>query len=622
MTRPKHHPLITVKLFINSSLCSAIIDSGCNASCISDKLVKDLKLNLIHLDRTVTFKTPNNIVKCLGRVTCEVTIGYKTLKTQLYVLSALNHPIILGLDLIKMFSLEISPTLQMFQHIHLNGVVCKEEINTNENHSPNTNLVNTLSTPITNTHLSKINKLVQDFQTIFALNKYDVGLISSTRCMIELNSNTPINLRPYRCNPKDRKLLEDQIQSLLDKNLIQKSTSQYAFPVTMVKKKDADTKERLCVDFRKLNAVTIADNHPFPRIEDIVDHLRDSEVFTILDMNSGFWHVRVHPKDIYKTAFVTQTDHYEWLVMPFGLRNAPAIFQRTVNNILKRHNLTSFCKNYLDDILIHSENIDIHLEHLKKVFEALSKENIKLKLSKCQFAQNEVVYLGHIITKNKIQPLNDNAKSINDFPAPRNVKTLQRFLGKVNFYHKFIPNAPTLLAPLYRLLQKGQEFQWTEECEDSFRKIKSFLIKQPILAIFNPHAPCYLYTDASKLGIGAVLKQPQSDNQLHPIGFFSKKLLPYQKNYSSTELECLAIIEAIEYWHHYLYGNQFTVITDHQALQWLKNVKKPNSRLFNWSLRLSQYNFNIEFRPGKDNQEADCLSRNPFQGEEKFANLL
>jgi len=178
--------------------------------------------------------------------------------------------------------------------------------------------------------------------------------------------------------------------------------------------------------------------------------------------------------------------------MPFGLRNAPAIFQRTVNNILKKHNLTSFCKNYLDDNLIHSENIDIPLEHLKKFFEALFKENIKLKLSKCQFAQNEAVYLGHIITKNKIQPLNDNTKFINDFSAPRKVKTLSRFLGKVNFYHKFISNAPTLLEPLYRLLQKKQEFKRTEECEDSFLKIKFFLIKQPILAVFNPHAPCYL----------------------------------------------------------------------------------------------------------------------------------
>jgi len=172
----------------------------------------------------------------------------------------------------------------------------------------------------------------------------------------------------------------------------------------MVKKKDADKKERLCVDFRKLNAVTAPDNHPFPRIEDIVDQLRDNEVFTILDMSSGFCHIRIHPKDVYKTAFVTQGDHYEWLVMPFGLRNAPAIFQRTIHNILQKHNLTPFCKNYLDDILIHSKGINEHLEHLKRVFEVLQLENIKLKLSKCQFAQPEVQYLGHIITKNKIQP--------------------------------------------------------------------------------------------------------------------------------------------------------------------------------------------------------------------------
>ena len=228
-----------------------------------------------------------------------------------------------------------------------------------------------------------------------------------------------------------------------------------------------------------------------------------------------------------------------------------------------------------------------HLQHLKHVFSVLQLENIKLKLSKCQFAQIEVQYLGHIISKNQIRPLNDNTKSINDFPSPTNIKSVQRFLGKVNFYLKFIPNAPTILAPLYQLLKKGQKFEWTKDCENSFQSIKSFLIKQPVLAIYNPNAPCYLFTDASKVGIEAVLKQPQTDDQLHPIGFFSKKLLQYQRNYSSTELECLAIIESIEYWHHYLYGQKFTVITDHQALRWLRNIKKPNSRLFNWSLRLS-----------------------------------
>ena len=583
-----------------------------------------MNLKLLPLDKTINYKTANGEIHCLGRVRCNITIGFKTRNTQLYVLKGLRHPFLLGLDLISAFSLEISPNLRIFQHLDTKGVEQKEELQPSKDHEKNLEKnLQILSVPITPTHFTRINRLIQRFSSLFATDKYDIGLISVNRCDIELNSHVPINLRPYRCNPMEKKMLEDQIQNLLNHGLIQKSTSQYAFPVTLVKKKDAENKERLCIDFRKLNAITTPDNHPFPRIEDIVDQLRDDEVFTILDMNSGFWHIRMNPKDIYKTAFVTPSDHYEWLVMPFGLRNAPAIFQRAIHNLLKRQNLTSFCKNYLDDILIHSRDINQHLLHLEQVFKTLQLENVKLKLSKCQFAQPVVNYLGHVVSKNKIQPLNDNTKSINEFPSPNNLKSVQRFLGKVNFYHKFIPNAPTLLAPLYQLLKKNQKFNWTEECEEAFQKVKTFLVKQPILAIYNSDAPCYLFTDASKFGVGAVLKQPQADKQLHPIGYFSKKLLQYQKNYSSTELECLAIIESIEYWHHYLYGKKFTVITDHQALRWLRNIKKPNSRLFNWSLRLSQYDFNVEYRPGKLNQEADCLSRNPFENEEDYdINLL
>ena len=445
-------------------MCNATVDSGCNVSCISEKLMKDLKLKLLPLDTTVNYKTANDIIQCLGRVKCRVTIGFKIMDVQLYVLKALLHPFLLGLDLIAAFSLEISPSLQIFQHLNENGIERREEILPSKTYQENfeTNL-HTLSTPITPLHFSQINQLIQQYSPIFALDKYDVGLISLSKCDIELNSHIPINLRPYRCNLKDKEILEEQIRNLLDNGLIQKSTSQYAFPVTLVKKKDTDNKERLCIDFRKLNAISIPDNHPFPRIEDIVDQLRDDEVFTILDMNSGFWHIRMNPKDIYKTAFVTQNDHYEWLVMPFGLRNAPAIFQRAVHNILKRHNLTSFCKNYLDDILIHSKDINQHLVHLKQVFQTLQSENVKLKISKCQFAQSKVHYLGHIVSKNKIQPLNDNTKSINEFPPPNNIKSVQRFLGKVNFYHKFIPNAPTLLAPLYQLLKKNQKFIWTKD---------------------------------------------------------------------------------------------------------------------------------------------------------------
>ena len=332
--------------------------------------------------------------------------------------------------------------------------------------------------------------------------------------------------------------------------------------------------------------------------------------------------MRVHPKDTHKTAFVTQYDHYEWLVMPFGFRNSPATFQRIIYNLLQKHNLTPFTKNYLDDILIYSKNPTDHLKHLESVFKAFKDENVKLKLSKCQFLKEKVTYLGYDLEKNKITPLHDNTNSIKNFPRPNNVKNIQQFLGKVNFYHKFIPNAPKILAPLYQLLKKDQPFIWSENCELAFNQIKNLLTSQPVLSIFNPEKECFLYTDASKVGIGAVLKQNQADGELHPVGFFSKKLLDYQLNYSVTELECLAIIEAIEYWHHYLYGKKFTVVTDHQALKWLKNMKKPNSRLFNWSYRLSIYDFDIKYIPGKDNVEADCLSRNPFHSNTVKINLL
>ena len=178
-----------------------------------------------------------------------------------------------------------------------------------------------------------------------------------------------------------------------------------------------------------------------------------------------------------------------------------------------------------------------------------------------------MLYLEHCLSDNKIIPLHDNTLSIKEFPKPSYIKSLQRFLGKVNFYHKFIVNAPKILHPLYDLLKKGKKFLWTEECENAFQQIKDLLASQPVLAVFNPNSHCYLFTDASRQGLGAVLKQVQTDGELHPIGYFSKKLLKYQQNYSVTELECLAIVEVVEYFHHYLYGQTFTIITDHQTLK-------------------------------------------------------
>jgi len=555
--------------------------------------------------------------------------------------------------LINKFGLSLNEDYQVFQKLLIDNQIIKEEINSNYSFKTETNIKNidynknelkvNLTEILDNRNISikslnennstitekiEINNLVNKYSEVFSKDKYDLGSVTIEQCKIELTNNIPINLRPYRCSQEDQKLIDNQINKLLEKNLIRKSLSAYSFPITLVDKKDEGKKSRLCIDYRKLNSIAIADNYPFPRLDDIIDKLHDCEYFSTLDISSGFWHIKVEPKDVHKTAFVTMNDHFEWLVMPFGYRNSPSIFQRIIRNILKKHNLITFSDNYLDDILIYSKSFNEHLKHIELVLKALIDENIKLKLSKCSFSQKRVKYLGHIISKNKVRPLSDNINAINDFPTPLTVKNVQQFLGKVNYYHKFIPNVPKLLNPLYQLLHKNSKFIWTKECDQSFNTIKNFLISTPILAIYNPNEECILYTDASKVGLGAVLKQKQSDNKLHPIGYFSKKLLKYQNNYSITELECLAIIESIEYWHHYLYGKKFTVITDHNALKWLKTIKKPNSRLFNWSLKLSQYDFDIKYQSGKNNIEADTLSRNPITDSNeskeylKIVNLL
>ena len=513
--------------------------------------------------------------------------------------------------------------LKVFQVIEENNEFIETEIQSNYTHfnenSKFTQTVNSCQSDknfncepnLTSNQLIQLENTLNQFIHIFSKHKYDIGQINTELCEVHLSNKIPVNLRPYRCSASDQTLIDQQIKCLLEHNIIRKSVSPYASPITLANKKDEGKRTRLCTDLRALNKCVITDSFPFPLFSEIIDKLSDCEFFTTLDITSGFWHIKVNPKDTYKLAFVTIHEHYEWLRMPFGYKCSPQIFQRIIQTILKKHNLFAFSRNYLDDILIFSKDFNQHLIHIQKVLHAFQTENIKLKMSKCKFARKSVQYLGHLITKNKFTPLNDNLIAIREFPVPSKIKNVQQFLGKINYYCKFIPFAYKILNPLYKLLKKDNRFEWTDSCQNSFDNIKKFLMSKPILSIYNPNKMCHLFTDASRIGIGAVLKQMQTDGELHPIGYFSRKLLSYQQNYDITELECLAIVQAIDYWHHYLYGQKFLVYSDHNALRWLKTIKKPNSRLFNWSLKLSQYDFEVKYISGKKNLESDSLSRNP-----------
>jgi len=255
----------------------------------------------------------------------------------------------------------------------------------------------------------------------------------------------------------------------------------------------------------------------------------DCKFFTTLDINSAFWSIPLRIRDRQKTGFVTQEGHYQWTCLPFGLKTSPAIFQRILVNIIRKHNLSNFVVNYIDDIMIFSKTFDEHLDHLKQLLDAIVEEGFRLKFTKCKFAANSVKYLGHFITENTVTPLKDNLKSIIDFPAPQNRKQIRQFLGKVNFYGKYIPNVSILLDPLHNLLRKDVTFDWSDDCKNAFSKIKKYLCSKPILAIYNQKAPTFIYTDASIKGIGAILKQTQKDGTQKPVAYFSKKLSNSQK---------------------------------------------------------------------------------------------
>ncbi|CAB3230820.1 unnamed protein product [Arctia plantaginis] len=486
-----------------------------------------------------------------------------------------------------------------------------EEIKVNFNEHVNKNDFITNLHHLDNIKKSRIHNLIENYNTIFAKDKYDVGTVTGYEARIDLKVDKYCSKRPYRWTLEDKIEIVKQVGNLLKNNLIEESYSPFAAPVTLAFKRDENTKSRLCIDFRELNKIVIPQAQPFALISDLIVKARNCKYFTTLDINSAFWSIPLRIEDRQKTGFVTQDGHYQWTCLPIGLKTSPAIFQRILSNILRNNNLKDFTENYIDDILIFSQSFEEHIDHIEKVLKAIIKEGFRLKFKKCTFAATSVKYLGHRIGNNTVKPLKDNIISIRNFPTPKTRKNIRQFLGKINFYHEYIPNSSILLDPLHKLLRKDAQFIWSEECEETFSNIKNLLCSQPVLEIFDKDLPITIYTDASLNGIGAILKQIKKNGKEKPVGYFSKKLNDSQKREKAIYLECLAIKEAIKYWQYWLIGRKFTVFSDHKPLENLNIKARTDDELGDLTFYLSQYDFNIKYIPGKNNTEADSLSRNP-----------
>uniref|UniRef100_A0A2N9H2J6 Integrase catalytic domain-containing protein n=1 Tax=Fagus sylvatica TaxID=28930 RepID=A0A2N9H2J6_FAGSY len=366
-----------------------------------------------------------------------------------------------------------------------------------------------------------------------------------------LPGSGPISKAPYRMAPAELKELKEQLQELLDKGFIRPSVSPWGAPVLFVKKKDGSM--RLCIDYREINRVTVRNKYPLPRIDDLFDQLQGAQIFSKIDLRSGYHQLKIKPDDVPKTAFRTRYGHYEFLVMPFGLTNAPAAFMDLMNRVFKPF-----------------------LDH--------------------------VAFLGHVISKDGISVDPKKVEAVVEWNRPNNVTEIRSFLGLAGYYRRFVEGFSHLAMPLTRLTQKGVKFEWSEECEQSFQELKRRLVSAPILTIPDGSGGLIIYSDASKKGLGCVLMQHG-----RVVAYASRQLKPYEQNYPTHDMELAAVVFALKIWRHYLYGVQCEIFTDHKSLKYIFTQKELNMRQRRWLELIKDYDLTIKYHPGKANVVADAL---------------
>ncbi|KAE8297832.1 Retrovirus-related Pol polyprotein from transposon 17.6 Protease [Larimichthys crocea] len=435
-----------------------------------------------------------------------------------------------------------------------------------------------------------------------------VGRTGILKHQIFLTSPVPIRQKPYRVSPPKQKVMKELIEDMLKDDVIEPSYSAWASPVVLIPKREG--KPRFCVDFRKVNENTVTDAYPIPTIQEILESLSGAVVFSSLDLNSGYWQVEMDPEVREVTAFICSHGLFQFKVMPFGLKNAPATFQRLMERALGELKGV-ICFVYLDDIIIFSSSWEQHSYDVQAVLDKLQNAGLTVNMKKSKLFRTSLKFLGHIVSATGVQVDPDKIEAVQNLPAPTNLKALQRFLGMAGWYHRFVPNFSQIAEPLNALNKKGAKFRWSPECQTAFITLKNHLVKPPVLAHPNFNAPFVVYTDASEIGLGAVLVQKSSYGTEEVLAFASRSLNPAEKNYAATELECLAVVWAVEKWRTYLEGRLFTVVTDHASLLWVFKTTKPSTRLIRWALRLQEFTFTVEYRKGKYNTVPDALSRAP-----------
>lgn len=566
-----------------------LLDSGASVSVLGKGCGETIsKLNLKVSQFNSSLKTADgNRQSIIGYV--EVPVTYKGLTREIlfYLSPTLKQNVYLGVNFWKSF--EIAP--QIF--------VSELETTSDTTILNSNTLIDTLST----FEKSELFKVIDDFPSYAKLG---LGLTQLETHTIDTGDSVPFKIKHYPLSPPRQQETYAEIDRMLSLGVIEESNSPYCSPIVLVRKPG---KNRLCLDSRKLNELTKKDAYPLPHINGLLSRLQDTHYISGIDLKDAFWQIPLDESSREKTAFaVPGRPLYQYKVMPFGLCNAAQRMSRLMDKVIPSR-LRENVFIYLDDLLVCTPDLRSHINVLKEVAKCLRNAGLTINVEKSRFCQKEIKYLGYIVGQGTLRTNQERVEAIQNFPLPTTPRQIRRFVGMTGWYRQFISNYADVAAPLTDCLKKQERFTITPEAEASFEKLKEALTTAPVLVQPDFSKPFTIQCDASRVGVGGVLVQRDGEGEEHPIAYVSQKLNKAQRNYTVTELECLAAIVCLKRFRPYVEGLKFKIITDHSSLRWLMSQKDLSGRLGRWSLKLQSFDFDIEYRKGSANIVPDALSR-------------
>lgn len=568
-------------VFINNVKIVALVDSGSDLTLLREEQYKKIGSPMLS-KRQVQFRgAGSGRFETLGDTNVNLIIDHEIYPIIVHIVpdGVVQNGLILGTDFLRSVELNIKKGVVTITKLENSDIDLFEVLKIDVIESDKLDLSHIKDESIKN----EVTELIMN---------YSPQKIKETgvEMRIVLMDDIPVYERPRRLADIEEKDVEKQVRKWYDAGIIKLSISDYCSRVVPVPRKNGPV--RVCVDYRKVNTKTVKVRFPAPIIEEQLDKLQGAKIYTTMDMENGFLHVRIEEGSRKYTAFSVPSGHYEFTRAPFGFCNSPAYFFRYIHAVFRELIKEGIVVVYIDDFVIPSDNVKEGVEKLRLVLKVASEYGLKFNWHKCQFLKKKINYLGHVVENGKVSPSEDKTNAVKHFPKPNNVKAVQSFLGLTGYFRKFIPQYAFIARPLSDLLRKEQEFQFGKLQEDAFNQLKKALSEQPILHLFKSTAETELHTDASSLGFGAILLQrSDDDNLMHPVYYASGKTSPAESRYDSYKLEVLAVIRALKKFRTYLLGIDFVIVTDCKAFTQTLKKKDLSVQVTKWALFLEEFRY-------------------------------